>query len=42
MKKIYQRILYFVSLLVVYGLYFDIRLNNKLIKKDIRIHLLQI
>ena len=42
MKKLKIKILYYCTILVVYGLYFDMRLSRKLFKKDLRIHILQI
>ena len=41
-KKLNTKISYYCIRLVVYGLYFDIRLSRKISKKDLRIHILQI
>ena len=41
MRKIYIKFSYYIALLIVYGLYFDIKLSSKKCK-TVRINLLQI
>jgi len=42
MKKIYNAMMFSCISMAIYGLYFDIRLNRKYFKKDLRIHILQL
>ncbi len=41
-KEIYFKLIYLIVSVVVNGVYFDIKLDNKFIKKDFRIHIIQL
>ena len=42
MNKITDKLINICVILIVYGLFFDIKFNNKFIQKEIRIHLIQL
>jgi len=42
MRTIYIKLSYYIALLIVYGLYFDIKISSCSGKNNLRIHLIQI